>query len=973
MAVTREKVAAPRASGKQRFFWFVLLAGTMVFVGYIFAGVMIYRYGSFGKYGYEAVFRGDGWYISGVYPQGPADGKLQVGDKILAINGDTRVRHIGYGLKLFSVPLGQYYTAQVERQGVNQEVELKLSLFPTRVGFRLRIIFIALAFSIEWYIIALLIGFLKPGEKIPRLAFGAFLFVAINLLSFSVLGPMAYMFEGLERNIYFLISVFSGGPLVISILYHLYYCFPPGVPEGPFWTFLKRLLYACGTILFLADLSLREIVYSGQKAMTFYFDNNNLLQLYSYFGDTFVMLGFSAIYAVIARNSHLVKEPDQRYRVKWVIYGSITGALPAVALSLGFFIARSAEYRYIPMTTAYNVSLTYNNFIWSVLIASVTVPIAWGYAIIKHRVFDINVFIRRGVQYLLAQNMLRLILALPIMSVVYAILSNPDRTLKEMLLTHPIYPLLIAATALSLKFRRQLSTGVDRRFFREAYNQEQILLRLIDEIKESNSTAEIARLVSQQVDSALHLTRIYIFYRKASNCTLTLGYSSGESSHDLSIPDNWQLLRLMETQASTQEYPFPPHSNLPLDEQAWLNQRGVHLLVPITGTDGRLIGLLLLGEKKSEQPYTPNDCRLLQIIARQMALAYETAQLKEQVTQERKIKHEVLAHLEEQRINLIKECPACGTCYDSVLKFCTEDGAVLTLTLPVERTIEGKYRLEKLIGKGGMGAVYRATDLRLGRPVALKILTGDMFGNQAALQRFEREARASARLNHPNIVTVYDYGPAGAKGAYLVMELLSGFTLRSELKRVSALVPAVASAWFEQICEGVTAAHQAGVIHRDLKPENILITISRQQHTQIKILDFGLAKLKPLEGLDSHSLTAPGTIMGTLGYMPPEQLQGHEIDERADIFAIGVMVVEALTGRLPFDGRTIAELLNSIWQNPYHLLSQAQEAQRLNAVLQRCLANDQAHRYSSVTELQRELIPAIRQCPSFGTSGRRQE
>src|ERR1700730_4115105 len=147
-----------------------------------------------------------------------------------------------------------------------------------------------------------------------------------------------------------------------------------------------------------------------------------------------------------------------------------------------------------------------------------------------------------------------------------------------------------------------------------------------------------------------------------------------------------------------------------------------------------------------------------------------------------------------------------------------------------------------MIGRGGMGAVYEATDVRLNRRIAIKIMLGNMFGDRVALRRFEREAQASARLNHPNIITVYDYGAIRTDGAYLVMELVRGTTLRSELQRTGGLDPKTAAAWFTQLLEGVNAAHQAGVIHRDLKPENVLISSDastrEKSREQIKVLDF---------------------------------------------------------------------------------------------------------------------------------------
>jgi len=261
--------------------------------------------------------------------------------------------------------------------------------------------------------------------------------------------------------------------------------------------------------------------------------------------------------------------------------------------------------------------------------------------------------------------------------------------------------------------------------------------------------------------------------------------------------------------------------------------------------------------------------------------------------------------------------------------------------------------------------------LRLTRRIAIKIMLGNMFGDRTALRRFEREAQASARLNHPNIISVYDYGAIRTDGAYLVMELVRGTTLRSELNRSGRLAPETAAAWFAQLFEGVKAAHQAGVIHRDLKPENVLISSQSSGREQIKVLDFGLAKILQMDPSDPQSLTAPGTIMGTFAYMSPEQVTGKEVDERSDIFSLGVMVAEALTGHRPFVGRSSAELITAILSTPFHLqgdtlsAGQLEEVRYLDKVLQRCLAKDRVQRFASVAAMQQELIPAIEQCPAL--------
>ena len=259
----------------------------------------------------------------------------------------------------------------------------------------------------------------------------------------------------------------------------------------------------------------------------------------------------------------------------------------------------------------------------------------------------------------------------------------------------------------------------------------------------------------------------------------------------------------------------------------------------MVGRRQQLAGLLLLGEKKSEEPYTPNDKGLLQTLAGQVALVCENVWLQERVEEEGRIRCEVLAKLDESGVNLVRECPRCGACYDSTAALCPADGTELTLTLPVERVIDRRYRLESRIGRGGMGAVYDATDLRLNRNVALKVMVGSLFGNHAALRRFDREARATASLVHPNIVAIHDYGTVGSDGAYLVMERVAGATWRSELDKRGALAPETAARWFDQLLSGLEAAHTAGIVHRDLKPDNVLV-----DNDQIKILDFGLAKMR---------------------------------------------------------------------------------------------------------------------------------
>ena len=210
----------------------------------------------------------------------------------------------------------------------------------------------------------------------------------------------------------------------------------------------------------------------------------------------------------------------------------------------------------------------------------------------------------------------------------------------------------------------------------------------------------------------------------------------------------------------------------------------------------------------------------------------------------------------------------------------------------------GPYEILAPLGAGGMGEVYRARDSRLGREVAVKILPPHLSADPQALARFEREACIVAALSHPNIVVLYDIGSDHGV-SYAVSELLEGETLRSRLRR-GALPPQEAAEIGAAIAEGLAAVHSRGVVHRDLKPENIFLTSAGR----IKILDFGLAQARPIDpaGAPDVTRTEPGVLMGTIGYMSPEQVQGQETDHRTDIFSLGVVLYELFAGESPFKG-----------------------------------------------------------------------
>ena len=247
---------------------------------------------------------------------------------------------------------------------------------------------------------------------------------------------------------------------------------------------------------------------------------------------------------------------------------------------------------------------------------------------------------------------------------------------------------------------------------------------------------------------------------------------------------------------------------------------------------------------------------------------------------------------------------------------CPEDGAPLqadptvAIARPVVdpllgRTLDEKYRLDERLGTGGMGTVYRATHLLIDRPVAIKVLNSRYVEDEAAQVRFRREARAAGRLQHANAVTVTDFGSTSDGLVYIVMELLEGYTLRDVLAREAPLDVARAVSIMLQISSAVAAAHAAGIIHRDLKPANIFIVQRKDAPPFVKVLDFGIAKLAA-EALDDdddpQTLTQVGAMIGTPRYMSPEQCDGRNLTPAADVYSLGIILYEMLTGTTPFNG-----------------------------------------------------------------------
>ena len=276
----------------------------------------------------------------------------------------------------------------------------------------------------------------------------------------------------------------------------------------------------------------------------------------------------------------------------------------------------------------------------------------------------------------------------------------------------------------------------------------------------------------------------------------------------------------------------------------------------------------------------------------------------------------------------------------------------------VGRTLDEKYLVEEHLGAGGMGAVYRARHLSMDRPVAIKFLQQRLVEDEAARVRFQTEARAAVTLRHPNAVSVTDFGETSEGVIYIVMELLEGRTLREILSREAPLETARAISIMLQASGAVAAAHEAGIIHRDLKPANILVTQSADQPAVVKVLDFGIATFSADDDEDATALAQTNSVIGTPRYMSPEQHNGNDVTAAADVYSLGVILYEMLTGMVPFSGATPAEIAQKHANNPPHSPREIVAAipEEIEHDVLHALEKQPADRPPNAGEFRRELL-----------------
>jgi eukaryotic-like serine/threonine-protein kinase len=573
---------------------------------------------------------------------------------------------------------------------------------------------------------------------------------------------------------------------------------------------------------------------------------------------------------------------NEKRRVRVLTIGTVVSLLVAIVL-VWFFTFAGRE-----------LSRPYTLFVALFFPLILACPLAFTYAILRHRIFDIQVIIRQGLQYALARGaVLALVPALGAI-LLLDLAVNSRQPLADILAARGwIYAGLGGLVLLAYWQRKPWLETLDRRFFRERYDTQRVLREVVGEIREARGFERVAPWVVARIESAIHPEFVSLMVREAGQHEYRPLASAPSDRIVPPLAADSKLVGLARVLGKPLEVLLADSAwlsqRLPREEVDFARQARIDLLVPIASSSGHKEAVLALGIKRSEEPYTREDQELLEAIADSLSLLLEQP---------------VAAG--EHPSWVLEECPECGICYDSGLGRCAMEGAGL-VSMHMPRTLVGRYHLERRLGRGGMGTVYEATDRSLERRVAVKLIREDWVGSDEAAQRFQREARTAAVFAHPNVVTVHDYGVETGRRAFLVMELLKGVTLRDELKLRTRLNPSRTVGIMRGVCAAVEAAHRRQLIHRDLKPENIFL--SRSEHAEtggetVKVLDFGIAKFLSSSddaavtrtGFDTH----PGILVGTVAYMSPEQLTGESPAVSWDLWALGVVVYETLTGALPF-------------------------------------------------------------------------
>jgi eukaryotic-like serine/threonine-protein kinase len=606
------------------------------------------------------------------------------------------------------------------------------------------------------------------------------------------------------------------------------------------------------------------------------------------------MVAFLAPMVILAVNYFRLREVNEKRRIRLVIVGLLMffGDLLAALLF-------SLSQRTFWLSAIFVSPLMFG-------LTQVPFTICVAYAVLKQRLFQVSFIVRQSLQYAVARGVLLIPIPILVGILIFDLIVHKDQPFGALLSAHGwAYGLMGVAGVVAHKKQSQWMEVLDRRFYREHYNAQQLLRQTVDEIRASSNLAEVAPKAVVRIEQALHPEFVAILMREAAEPLYRCIASAPPEIYPRGLSAEGKLMSAFRLFARPLQISLAESGwlkqQLPSEDTNFLRDARIDLMVPIAIAPHGREALMVLGLKKSEEPYSSEDQELLSGIGSALALLLERP-----VT---------------IAFGGFEECPRCGLCYESGMSRCAHEGAQLT-RMPFKRLLTSRYRLELRLGRGGMGTVYKATDTSLERAVAVKLIREDLVTSSDAAERFRREAKAAASFAHPNLVTVHDFGVDSDARVFLVMELLEGSTLRQRFELQKKLATQQILQILAGVCAGLQAAHENGLIHRDLKPENIFLAQSSEGEVA-KILDFGLAKflVSPTNSAAATVDTLPGVLMGTPQYMSPDQLSGEVASAAWDNWALAVITYEMLTGAHPFPATSLGQMHHSIINGRFTPLS----------------------------------------------------
>jgi hypothetical protein len=521
---------------RSAFVWLIVLI-CVVYAGFcaVTISAVVRHFGVEKDPGWNIRVDAKGWIVSDVNAAGPAAGHIEPGDHLLALNGDDRAAILG-AANWMDLKAGETYRVDLDRQGQRVSYELPMMTVSRRKMYPI----FGLC-GLVFFGVGAVLAFARPDDGQVRLVGLDLMLVGFFGLN-EMIGSARTFLVGWERVVYW--GTLAATYCALPVTFHLFSRFPNWTRPGRPWLMTQWLLYAALFLVFLPSLAMTLLSWGSPPGAdvqmrfalahpSWYLTSGWLVQRPFF---AYMVLCLSLTLVVTARNYQHMRDPGSRRRIRLVVAALIFSLVPFIGLT---FVYRVTGWMDMSTFQIYNPLA---------FIAMLAIPVSIATAVWKEQLFDIRVLVRRGLQYLFARAALRTLLLLPTALLAFSILSNPNRTVAQILTQGSgwLNIVLMGAIAAALQSRQRFQTALDRRFFREAYEQEQVLVHLIDEVRQRDSLAEIAKLVSGRIDSVMHPTALHIFYRAEERSERFEGHSSSDSFVGQQLSQQPTLLRMID-------------------------------------------------------------------------------------------------------------------------------------------------------------------------------------------------------------------------------------------------------------------------------------------------------------------------------------------------------------------------------------------------------------------------------------------